>query len=267
MTTPSTTPAVRTGAPIWIELSTHDPQGAEDFYGQLFGWQFQDQGEAFGHYQLVAGPSGPLAGAMSTLMGPEGPTSEPTGPTAWTVYLGTGDIGATSAGTPSAGGSVLVAPMPVPDFGTMGVLAAPSGAVVGAWQPGPFTGFDLTMHYRTPVWFECLTTDFDADLAFYQQVFDWRPHEDSKPGEPRYVTNGIGEDAVCGLYDATSFDPPVEPHWRVYFAVDDCQTACETIRQLGGQVRGGPEESAYGPVASVADPQGAHFQIITIPAH
>lgn len=267
MTSQSTGTAVRTGAPVWIELSTHDPTGAQHFYEELFGWDFQDQGEAFGHYQMVIGPDGPLAGAMSTMMGPQGPTSQPQGPTAWTVYLATDDIEATSARARSAGGTVLVPAMPVPDFGSMGLLAAPGGGAVGLWQPGPFTGFNLTLKSRTPVWFECLTNDFDADLAFYTKVFDWDVHDIGVPGGMSYVTNGEDEEAVCGLFDAQSFDPPVDSHWRVYFAVGDCEKACAQVRELGGSVQGEPMDSPYGRVASVTDPQGARFQLNQIPPH
>lgn len=266
MTEEQLQPAVRNGAPVWIELLTHDPQGATSFYGELFGWDFQDQGEAFGHYNLVIGPDGPLAGAMTSMMTMDGPTTEPQGPTAWTVYLATDDIDAVAAKAPAAGGSVLSPAMAVPNFGSMGLLASPSGAAVGLWQPGPFTGFKVTMKYSTPVWFEELSTDFDADLDFYKQVFGWDIDDMSEPGSPRYVTNGKDQNAVCGLCDAQSFNPPIDSHWRVYFAVSDCDKACARVQELGGTVQDGPMGSPYGSVASVTDPQGARFQLNQVPS-
>lgn len=266
MTDQQLRPTAQRGAPVWIDLSTHDPQGSEAFYTTLFGWEFQDQGEAFGHYHQVLGPEGPLAGAMTTLMTPEGPVDEPQGPTAWTVYLATDDADALTGRVAAAGGSVLYPAMPVPDFGTMALLATPGGAAVGLWQPGPFTGFTLTLKESTPVWFEQLSTDFDADLAFYQKVFGWQVDDISEPGSPRYATNGAGPDAVCGLCDAASFDPPIGSHWRIYFAVADCEAACRRVLELGGTVQDGPSESPYGKVASVTDPQGARFQLNQPPA-
>lgn len=66
-----------TGSPTWIDLGTHDIDGAAAFYGELFGWDFADQGEDFGHYNMITTNGAPVGGAMSSLMGPEGPTEEP----------------------------------------------------------------------------------------------------------------------------------------------------------------------------------------------
>ena len=41
------------GGPIWIDLSTHDLDGAQRFYSELLGWSFQDGGEEFGHYHTI----------------------------------------------------------------------------------------------------------------------------------------------------------------------------------------------------------------------
>ena len=38
------------GTPSWVDLSTTDLDGALRFYGELFGWEFEDMGEEAGHY-------------------------------------------------------------------------------------------------------------------------------------------------------------------------------------------------------------------------
>jgi hypothetical protein len=38
------------GTPSWVDLSTTDLDSALRFYGDLFGWEFQDLGEEAGHY-------------------------------------------------------------------------------------------------------------------------------------------------------------------------------------------------------------------------
>jgi predicted enzyme related to lactoylglutathione lyase len=29
------------GTPCWVDLMTSDPEGARDFYGELFGWDLE----------------------------------------------------------------------------------------------------------------------------------------------------------------------------------------------------------------------------------
>lgn len=94
---------------------TDDVDGAIAFYGELFGWAFADQGDDFGHYRLIRQGDTLVGGLMSTLMGPDGPTSEPTAPTTWNVYLHTDDLAATLEQVPGAGGQITFGPMDVAD--------------------------------------------------------------------------------------------------------------------------------------------------------
>ncbi|MET7300744.1 VOC family protein [Embleya sp. NPDC005575] len=63
---------------------------------------------------------------------------------------------------------------------------------------------------------------------------------------------------VAGVQDG----PP--PHWAVYFAVGDADETVDRVDNLGGKVLRGPEESPYGRVAAVQDPQGAVFNVIAV---
>lgn len=260
------------GGPIWLDLSTHDLDGAQRFYSELLGWSFQDGGEEFGHYHTITHEGRAIGGAMSSLMGPDGPTEEPNGPTTWTVYLRTSDIAATVSRAESAGAQVLFPPMDVSDLGSMTVLSDPAGAAVGLWQPGTFDGIQAAAAPGLPCWFECMSTDYDASEAFYRDVLDWdiaRMGEDEAeqsedaPSGVRYATHGAGEAAAAGLCEAASFLPEGTPSfWRVYFGAEDVDDALLTATRLGGTVLDGPMDSPFGRLATVADPQGASFQII-----
>ena len=48
----------------------------------------------------------------------------------------------------------------------------------------------------------------------------------------------------------------------MYFGVEDVDAALSTVTRLGGTVLDGPMDSPFGRLATVADPQGASFQII-----
>ena len=70
-----------------------------------------------------------------------------------------------------------------------------------------------------------------------------------------------GEDVASGM------NPPMEgipPHWQAYFAVADCDAACEQITALGGSVLAPPMDAPPGRMAAVADPAGGMFSIIAL---
>ena len=49
-------------------------------------------------------------------------------------------------------------------------------------------------------------------------------------------------------------------------AIPELLVAAERVRELGGALLDGPIDSPFGRVATVADPEGASFQIIQHPA-
>lgn len=260
------TPALP-GRPVWMDLMTHDVEGAKAFYGELFGWTFSDQGEGFGHYHLITKDDVMVGGLMSSMMSPDGPTTEPTGPTGWTIYLHSRDVAGAIEHLGDVGAQLIFGPMDVADHGRQAFIIDPSGAALGLWQPDRMTGFDLTLAPGTPVWFEALTTNFDAALPFYRDVLGWEVHwmegSAQEPGQGfRYVTNGAGDAAVAGLCDASTVLPADVPSfWRVYLSVPNADEAAQRVRDLGGSVQSEPEDSPFGRFAQVADPQGGVFML------
>lgn len=271
----------RPGAPAWIDLGTDDLPGALAFYGELFGWSFEDQGEEYGHYHLVHAGDALVGGLMSTvgMTCPEGGAI----PTQWGVFLATPDAEATLARAEAAGATVTMPAMPVGDRGVTAVLLDPCGAAVGLWQAGTLAGFDLPLTPGTPVWFELMAKDFGAALPFYRDVLDWDVHwtmgdpvgaEAAAAGtEPewRYVTHGGEGDeaqpAVAGLGDAAGVYAEDAPSaWRIYFGTADLDRDLARIPGLGGRVLDGPVDSPYGRLATIADPAGATFQLIATTA-
>src|SRR5579872_6262075 len=51
------------GVPSWVDLSTPDLAASVNFYGSLFDWVCQDQGEQAGHYTMAL-KGGKLVGAL-----------------------------------------------------------------------------------------------------------------------------------------------------------------------------------------------------------
>jgi predicted enzyme related to lactoylglutathione lyase len=60
---------------------------------------------------------------------------------------------------------------------------------------------------------------------------------------------------------------PVPSHWLVYFAVHDCEGTTALAQSLGGAVRHAPTDvPGVGRFSVLADPQGAVFAVIELPA-
>lgn len=252
-----------TGTSTWTDLSVQDLDAAKAFYAGVFGWTFRDLGEEFGHYSIISNSDGaPVGGAMS-VAGMSTPDGTPL-PTGWDTYLAVDDVDARLATALENGATAL---SPIMDVGTDGrnvMLQDPTGASVGMWQAKEFEGYEFTGKPGSPVWFELMTHDFDAAGAFYTAVFDAELVAMGEPMEGdsfRYSTNGPGESASWGLCDASGSMPADATGWRHYLGVDSSAAAIERIEQHGGRVLDGPMDSPFGRIATIADPEGATFQI------
>ena len=115
------------GVPCWIDTSQPDPEAAVDFYGGLFGWEFEDvmPPDSPGKYFIARLRGGDVAAVGSQ---PEGAP-----PTAvWNTYVWVESADETAAKVRDAGGSVLMEPFDVmdagPDGGASPIPRAPRSA-------------------------------------------------------------------------------------------------------------------------------------------
>ncbi|MFD1214122.1 VOC family protein [Arthrobacter sp. GCM10027362] len=250
------TPDIAPGAPCWIDLMTSDPERAQNFYAELFGWTYETgDEEKYGGYVMAFKNGQPVAGLMKN----DGQSGYPD---AWNTYLRVEDIESVTDAAASHGGQVFVAPMEVPEQGRMAMLGDPGGAAVGLWQFGGHTGFKIHDESGAPVWHELHTRDYPATVKFYQDVFGWNTDVMSDTPEFRYTTLGAGDDAAAGIMDASAFLPEGVPSsWQVYFGVDNADATVEKALALGGQLVQAAEDTPFGRMATLTDPTGATFKI------
>lgn len=243
------------GAPCWIDLFTSDPAASTAFYGQLFGWTVESAGAEYGGYFNFFKDGQGVAGGMRN----DGSSGMPD---AWSIYLASADAAATVESATAHGGGVIVPAMQVMALGTMAVITDPGHAAIGVWQPGEHKGFTLINEAGAPGWFELHTSDYDAAVAFYREVFGWDTHAVSDAPEFRYTTLGEGEGQLAGIMDASAWlSEGTQAHWSIYFVVPDADAAAATAVGLGGSVVDPPQDTPYGRLATLADPTGALFKI------
>jgi predicted enzyme related to lactoylglutathione lyase len=237
---------------------TSNTETARQFYGELFGWDFQtgDQ-EKYGGY-ITANKNGKLvAGIMQKQ------EEQAAMPDTWSTYLRTDDVAATAAAVKANGGQVYVEPMDVPEQGHMAFFGDASGAAIGVWQPREMHGYELVAEPGAPAWHELHTKDYAAAVKFYEDVFGWNTDVMSDTPEFRYTTLGAGREAKAGIMDASGYLPAEVPsNWQVYFAVENADTSIEKAVGMGATLVDGPDDTPFGRLATLADPTGAMFKIV-----
>jgi len=243
------------GTPSWIELLTTDPDGAADFYGELFGWEQDATDDEFGGYRTFLLDGQMIAGCM---LNPE-PESIPN---VWFVYLKSANAVATVEAARAAGSHVGLEPMTVGDMGSMAVVSDPGGAMVGVWESGTHHGMGVIEEPNTPGWFELHTKDYEPTVEFYRNVFGWDAHTLSDDPSFRYTTYGEGDSQRAGIMDATAFLPDEVPsHWSVYFTVANADSTMAKAIELGATELLPLEDTPYGRIGSLMDPSGVQLKL------
>lgn len=111
---------------VHLELNTPDAAKAKDFYGQLFGWQFQD---------MDMGP----AGTYSTFKPDNAPgggiTSMPGGKHGWLAYVGVDNIHASTDKARALGATTLMDCDEIPNIGWITIINDPTGCTIALFQP------------------------------------------------------------------------------------------------------------------------------------
>jgi predicted enzyme related to lactoylglutathione lyase len=250
-------PTYAPGTPIWVDLGSPDLEASTRFYGQLFGWQPKDMGEAFGHYTMFF-QDGKRVAAV-------GPLMSPTQPTAWSTYMLTTNAEDAAKKVTAAGGTVVSPPMAVMDEGTFAVFADPTGAVFSVWQPAKNNGAELFNTPNSMGWTELATRDMAAAKAFYTKVFPWTAKTNDMGGGQEYTEWHIDGRAIGGGMLMGSMYPPNTPaHWLVYFVVANTDATIKRAQELGAKLTAPAMDIPQGRLAVLNDPQGAAFAVMQL---
>lgn len=237
------------GVPSWVDMGSHDIPGALAFYGALFGWEGDDQGEQMGHYTLLRKDGKLVAGI--------GAASDP-GPPRWTTYVNVDSSDDVVKRAEAAGAMVLMPPMDVGEAGRMAVLADPTGAAFAVWQPDQHRGAELVNEPGSLIWNELSTSDLDGAKRFYSEVFGWE-----WGGSPTYAEMQVGGRTVGGVMPRPEQLPAEVPdYWLVYFATADVDADTHKAVELGATLQAGPiDVPDTGRFTVLTDPQGAGFAL------
>ncbi|MEV6400181.1 VOC family protein [Streptomyces sp. NPDC051907] len=243
------------GTPCWVSLMVHGLDATQDFYGELFGWEFAPGPQQLGPYVRALLDGKEVAGIGRL------PVDRHL-PIAWTPYMATDDADATAEAIRCCGGTVGVGPLDAGEAGRMVIGSDPVGAVLGAWQAAGRRGIAVQGAHGTPVWNELIARETSSVGKFYQAVFGYDV-EAVVSADLDYVTLRLEGRPVAALHGVGNALPRERgPHWMTSFEVEDTDQAARHVASLGGQVIQPPSQGPSGRRATVADPEGALFTIV-----
>jgi hypothetical protein len=263
------------GVPCWADTSQPDPGAAAEFYGGLFGWEFESvmPPDSPGEY-LVGRIRGLDVAAVGSI--PEGAPQM----AMWNTYIWVDSAGETAAKVRDAGGNVVMEPFDIMDAGRMAVFADPEGAVFCVWQAKQHRGSRVVNEHGAVNFNVLNARDVEGAKAFYGAVFGWGVLDlgggsawtlpgygdhlaQNDPAIRERVTELGGptgfEDVVASLFPIPADQPDTPPHWGVTFGVDDADAIAGKAIGLGGKLLAPPFDAPWVRMTVVSDPQGATF--------
>jgi uncharacterized protein len=285
------------GVPCWADVSVPDPEAAAEFYGGLFGWEFDDRsppgsGAKYLNARARAAStsifdtsgevrSGDVAAIRSI---PEGAP-----PAAmWNTYIWVDSADDTASKVVEAGGKVIIDPYEAGPAGRMAMFADPEGATFWAQQADQHRGAQLVNDPGAVVFNNLNTRDAEAAKSFYGSVFGWRTGSIGG-GAEGWTLSGYGdwlerehhpglreqmrdagapegfEDVIGSIVPLGDDQPDTPPHWGITFATDDTDATAAKVEELGGKVIVPPFDAPWSTatytirITLAADPQGATF--------
>jgi predicted enzyme related to lactoylglutathione lyase len=240
----------------WVDLTTRDGAAAKDFYGGLFGWEFEDNEiPGDGGVYTMCSVDGENVAAIS-------PTTEDF-PPHWNNYVTVASTDDAAAKAKELGGSTIQDPFDVMEAGRMAVLQDPTGAMLCVWEPRDAIGAGRVNEPGCLTWNELHTPAPDKALEFYTGLFGWSKEEmETGEGNPRYIVIRNGERSNGGVMDAHRGEPP---HWLPYFVVESRDGAIARTKELGGRDWIQMDMPQGGKIAVLSDPQGAPFAVLEWP--
>jgi len=115
------------------------------------------------------------------------------------------------------------------------------------------------------VWYDLMTPEKDAAIAFYREVTGWGTQEWEGGAWP-YTMWTAGEAPLGGIVPMgeAEREKGLRPHWLAYVFVPDVDEAASHAEELGGRVMHPPTDiPGAGRFTVIRDPQGAVIALFT----
>ena len=255
------------GKIVWHDLISDTPQQTREFYGELFGWEFDDLAIVGANYALIRHRGRVIGGLVDQNRLPA--TADIS---QWVLALSVADAERAAATVEDAGGTVFTPPTSLGDRGIISVVADPQGAVLALLQTDGEDPADRSTRVGDGefLWNEMWSSDADASVAFYQKLASFQMEELTAQGVSApvdyHVLSSQGSPRM-GIRQRPADDVP--PVWISYLRVADeaaLRDKVSRVPALGGEVLVPvTQRPGGGFLAVIAGPSGAGIALQTWP--
>ena len=132
---------------VHFEIHAEDMDRAQKFYESVFGWTFQDMGDKYGNYRVIVTGPGPddiaagkvtmenvgINGGLTKRVGPRPAANAPV--FGYVCIVGVDNIDAYIKKAETAGATLALAKMDVPNVGQLAYYKDTEGNIFGMIQP------------------------------------------------------------------------------------------------------------------------------------
>jgi len=258
------------GVPCWVDTEQPDVDAALAFYGELFGWEFEDRlpPGAGGRYVVASLGGAPVAAVASR-------DGAAVGAPEWVTYIAVDDVDAAARGVEDLEGVVLDGPTTVGSAGRMAVVRDRQGATSRFWEPDERLGAQRVNEPGTWNFSILRTPDPERALHFYGPLLGWEVDPDLGAGMVRVVGYGdhLARTVDPGIHARQASLPPAfadvaagldradgPARFVVTFAVADRDASAAVAERAGATVLS-TGQNDWAREAVLRDPQGAELTI------
>ena len=285
------------GVPCWVDVSEPNPGAALEFYGGLFGWEFEDvmPSSSEGNYFIARGKaasssifdtsgelgSGDVAAIRSIPLGAPPKAM-------WNTYFWVDSADDAASKVRDAGGGVVAEPFDFLSACRIAVFIDPEGAAFSVWEARGHKGARLVNDPGAVVFNGLNTRDVDGARSFYRSVFGWQTagiggeaegwilpgyadwlEREHHPGLRQQMAESGApegfEDVVGSIIPIADDQPDTPAHWSVTFATANADATAAKATELGGRVIVPPFDAPWSTdtytirITIIEDPQGVTF--------
>ena len=232
------------GKVVWHDLITDDPEASARFYGELFGWEFEQVGRDYGlgsdiNYTLIR-HRGRLIGGMVN----ENELQRSEDISQWVILMSVADINAAVVKVQASGGIVYTPPTELADRGWLAVVADPQGALFTLVQTRDGDPGDRKPKIGDFLWDEVWTDDVPAATEFYGSLGNFEKETTVLDDDFTYKMLGTHKRPRIGLVKNPVAE--LDPVWVSYIRVEDPDPILARVEELGGTILLDTRERAAG---------------------
>ena len=228
---------------VWNDLLTDNVAAAKNFYGQLFGWTFEQSGR----YTVVKSEGQGIGGMLQV-----GDNDDITVEARWICSLSVADVDKAAALVTDEGGIIHEGPLDMLNRGRGALISDPQGVELLLLYATDGDPEDNEPAIGSWLWHELWSYDTEASLVFYQKLAGY----DYVGEKNDYLILLKDEQWRAGIRNIS--DSEFTMRWIPVVRVADTVETAEQAKKLGGKLLVDPRPTpSGGSVALLSDPSGA----------